>query len=192
MDSLINKCFYCGLQSTVSNDPWPSGWSPDHMLAIGHLQCQLVICILCVQAVPKVFCAGLDIREMYKAERGRLAEFWRVFQTFWMKLYTSRLATVAAINVHIFCSISFQIFMKLMKVVLLLGNYIEYNVPMVTVCQCQALVVRWIARWAMNGGSDVRRPWFTDRLVDLAFEFSTKSLLETSERSLTIIACVLQ
>jgi len=36
---------------------------------------------------------------MYQPERGKLAEFWRALQMFWMKLYVSRLATLAAINV---------------------------------------------------------------------------------------------
>jgi len=36
---------------------------------------------------------------MYQPKRARLVEFWRALQTFWMKLYISRLTTVAAINV---------------------------------------------------------------------------------------------
>jgi len=56
---------------------------------------------LFAQAVPKIFCAGLDIQELYQAEPDRLKAFWRALQTFWMKLYISRLATIAAINVHV-------------------------------------------------------------------------------------------
>jgi len=59
-----------------------------------------VVCISCtLQAIPKIFCAGLDIHEIYQPERGKLMEFWRALQVFWMKLYMSRLTTVAAINV---------------------------------------------------------------------------------------------
>lgn len=62
--------------------------------------CLRLLCIWHVQAVPKVFCAGLDIQELYQPERRKLMEFWRSLQTFWMKLYVSPLATVAAINVY--------------------------------------------------------------------------------------------
>jgi 3,2-trans-enoyl-CoA isomerase len=57
--------------------------------------------LMFIQAVPKIFSAGLDITEMYQPERGRLVEFWRALQNFWMKLYISPLATAAAINVSI-------------------------------------------------------------------------------------------
>lgn len=48
----------------------------------------------------KIFCAGLDIMEMYNPKKERLTEFWRELQGVWMNLYNSRLATIAAINGH--------------------------------------------------------------------------------------------
>jgi len=56
--------------------------------------------LVITSAVPKIFSAGLDILELYQPERGRLAEFWRALQNFWMKLYASPLAPAAAINGH--------------------------------------------------------------------------------------------
>lgn len=47
-----------------------------------------------------VFCAGLDIMEMYQPQEARLREFWKTLQEVWMKLYGARHATVAAINGH--------------------------------------------------------------------------------------------
>lgn len=48
----------------------------------------------------KIFCAGLDIMEMYNQQRDRLTEFWRMLQSVWISLYNTRLATIAAINGH--------------------------------------------------------------------------------------------
>ncbi|XP_045214895.1 enoyl-CoA delta isomerase 1, mitochondrial-like [Mercenaria mercenaria] len=48
----------------------------------------------------KIFCAGLDIMEMYNPQRDRLTEFWRMLQNVWINLYNSRLITIAAINGH--------------------------------------------------------------------------------------------
>ncbi|XP_058061173.1 enoyl-CoA delta isomerase 1, mitochondrial-like [Anopheles bellator] len=47
-----------------------------------------------------VFCAGLDIMEMYKPNQERLRDFWSTLQDVWFKLYGSPFATVAAINGH--------------------------------------------------------------------------------------------
>lgn len=47
----------------------------------------------------KVFSAGLDLMEMHQPEtRADLETFWTAVQDCWLKLYTSPLATVAAIN----------------------------------------------------------------------------------------------
>jgi 3,2-trans-enoyl-CoA isomerase len=62
-----------------------------------------------LKALPKIFTAGLDIQELYQPERGRLAEFWRSLQNFWMRLYVSPLATAAAINVSETCETHFYI-----------------------------------------------------------------------------------
>ena len=51
------------------------------------------------QAQPKIFSAGLDIMEMYNPKPERLRAFWRALQDLWIRVYVSRLATVAAINV---------------------------------------------------------------------------------------------
>ena len=53
--------------------------------------------MILTSALPTIFCAGLDITEFMKDE-GRLKQFWESFQSIWLKLYGSRLATVAAVN----------------------------------------------------------------------------------------------
>jgi 3,2-trans-enoyl-CoA isomerase len=56
--------------------------------------------LVITSALPKIFSAGLDINELYQPKPGKLAEFWRALQDFWIKLYVSPLATAAAINGH--------------------------------------------------------------------------------------------
>ena len=51
-------------------------------------------------SLPSVFCAGLDIMEMYKPDEARLTDFWHSFQQLYLDLYGSRLATIAAIHGH--------------------------------------------------------------------------------------------
>jgi len=45
-----------------------------------------------------IFSAGLDITELYRPDPNRLPEFWKSFQDLFIKLYGSRLATIAAIE----------------------------------------------------------------------------------------------
>ncbi len=52
------------------------------------------------KALPSVFCAGLDIREMYKSSEERFRKFWSSFQKLWLQLYGSKMASVALINVR--------------------------------------------------------------------------------------------
>lgn len=47
-----------------------------------------------------VFCAGLDIFEMYKPNPERVRKFWTTLQDTWIKLYGSSYPTVAIINGH--------------------------------------------------------------------------------------------
>lgn len=47
---------------------------------------------------PKVFSAGLDIMEMYGRSPERCGEFWRAVQEMWLKLYSSNMIVIAAIN----------------------------------------------------------------------------------------------
>ncbi|KDO31959.1 hypothetical protein SPRG_03174 [Saprolegnia parasitica CBS 223.65] len=47
---------------------------------------------------PKIFSGGLDIMEMYQPQTKRLGQFWRAFQNTCLRLYTTPLATVAAIE----------------------------------------------------------------------------------------------
>lgn len=47
---------------------------------------------------PGVFSAGLDLREMYGKNPAHYAEYWRAVQEMWLKLYTSNMILVAAIN----------------------------------------------------------------------------------------------
>lgn len=63
---------------------------------------------LTTQAQPRVFSAGLDIMEMYRKSPERCGEFWRAVQEMWLKLYSSNMVTIAAINV----CLSFHVFLQ--------------------------------------------------------------------------------
>lgn len=52
------------------------------------------------QISSRVFCAGLDLHELYKPDQLRLREFWSTLQDVWLKIYSSSFPTVAAINGH--------------------------------------------------------------------------------------------
>ncbi|XP_008328893.1 enoyl-CoA delta isomerase 1, mitochondrial [Cynoglossus semilaevis] len=54
--------------------------------------------LILTSSQPKVFSAGLDIMEMYGQSPERCAEFWRAVQEMWLKLYSSNMAVIAAIN----------------------------------------------------------------------------------------------
>lgn len=54
--------------------------------------------LVLASAVPHVFSAGLDINEMWNPEEDRLRQFWQSVQSLWLRLYSSPLATVAAIE----------------------------------------------------------------------------------------------
>jgi len=55
--------------------------------------------VLC-SAIPTIFSAGLDIREMYQKDESHLRSFWTALQDLWIKMMTTRLATAAAIEGH--------------------------------------------------------------------------------------------
>ena len=54
--------------------------------------------IVLTSSLTKVFCAGLDIMEMYQPERKKAEVFWSTFQDLWISLYGCKIPTVAAIN----------------------------------------------------------------------------------------------
>ncbi|NXM72119.1 ECI1 isomerase, partial [Serilophus lunatus] len=54
--------------------------------------------VIITSAVPKIFSSGLDIMEMYGKSTEHYAEFWRAVQELWLRLYSSNMVTVAAIN----------------------------------------------------------------------------------------------
>ncbi|KAM9346381.1 enoyl-CoA delta isomerase 1, mitochondrial [Symphorus nematophorus] len=54
--------------------------------------------LILTSSQPKVFSAGLDIMEMYGRSPERCGEFWRAVQEMWLKLYSSNMVTIAAIN----------------------------------------------------------------------------------------------
>lgn len=63
---------------------------------------QFTVCFLLLvslQGQPKVFSAGLDILEMYGKSPERCGEFWKAVQEMWLKLYSSNMVTIAAVNV---------------------------------------------------------------------------------------------
>ncbi|XP_071796623.1 enoyl-CoA delta isomerase 1, mitochondrial-like isoform X1 [Asterias amurensis] len=49
-------------------------------------------------SVQAVFCYGLDVAEMYQKSFDKFRDFWKALQDAWVRLYTSRLVTIAAIN----------------------------------------------------------------------------------------------
>eukprot|EP00316_Scyphosphaera_apsteinii_P009697 CAMPEP_0119319404 /NCGR_PEP_ID=MMETSP1333-20130426/49272_1 /TAXON_ID=418940 /ORGANISM="Scyphosphaera apsteinii, Strain RCC1455" /LENGTH=231 /DNA_ID=CAMNT_0007325801 /DNA_START=237 /DNA_END=932 /DNA_ORIENTATION=- len=51
-------------------------------------------------AIPSIFSAGLDLKMLYGCSDDNAAAYWTAVQEFWMALYTTPLATVAAINGH--------------------------------------------------------------------------------------------
>ncbi|KAK7940195.1 hypothetical protein WMY93_003521 [Mugilogobius chulae] len=54
--------------------------------------------LIITSSLPKVFSAGLDILEMYGKSPERCGEFWRAVQEMWLKMYSSNMVTIAAIN----------------------------------------------------------------------------------------------
>merc|ERR1711911_513829 len=66
---------------------------------LGQLEKEKCRGVILTSALPKIFSAGLDIREMYKPEEERLRNFWYSLQGLWLQLYGSKMATVALINV---------------------------------------------------------------------------------------------
>ncbi|XP_019749041.1 enoyl-CoA delta isomerase 1, mitochondrial [Hippocampus comes] len=54
--------------------------------------------LIITSSLPKVFSAGLDILEMYGKSPESCGEFWKAVQEMWLKLYSSNMVTVAAIN----------------------------------------------------------------------------------------------
>ncbi|XP_063984817.1 enoyl-CoA delta isomerase 1, mitochondrial-like [Diachasmimorpha longicaudata] len=54
--------------------------------------------LILTSSLPTVFCAGLDIMEMYKPEVKRCTEFWTNLQDTWIVLNELPIPTVAAIN----------------------------------------------------------------------------------------------
>lgn len=54
--------------------------------------------LIITSSQPKVFSAGLDILEMYGKSPESCGEFWKAVQEMWLKLYSSNMVTIAAIN----------------------------------------------------------------------------------------------
>jgi len=56
--------------------------------------------IVLTSSLPTIFCAGLEITEMYKPDQDRLRLFWGALQDLFLALYGCKVPTVAAINGH--------------------------------------------------------------------------------------------
>jgi len=56
--------------------------------------------IILTSSLPTIFCAGLEITEMYKPDEERLRKFWSSLQEVFLTLYSCKVPTVAAINGH--------------------------------------------------------------------------------------------
>ncbi|XP_075371254.1 enoyl-CoA delta isomerase 1, mitochondrial [Mycteria americana] len=54
--------------------------------------------VIFTSAVPKIFSSGLDITEMCGKSTEHYAEFWRAVQEMWLRLYSSNMVTIAAVN----------------------------------------------------------------------------------------------
>jgi len=56
--------------------------------------------IVLTSSLNTIFCAGLDITEMYKPDEERIRVFWGSLQDAYLSLYGCKVPTVAAINGH--------------------------------------------------------------------------------------------
>ncbi|NXF12787.1 ECI1 isomerase, partial [Smithornis capensis] len=54
--------------------------------------------VIITSAIPKIFSSGLDIMEMCGKSTEHYAEFWRAVQEMWLRLYSSTMVTLAAVN----------------------------------------------------------------------------------------------
>jgi 3,2-trans-enoyl-CoA isomerase len=48
----------------------------------------------------KIFCAGLELAELYKKDEAYLGKFWWTLQEMWLRLYSCPLPVVAACTGH--------------------------------------------------------------------------------------------
>lgn len=58
--------------------------------------------VILTSSLPKVFSAGLDIKELLNPDVKRCDEFWTSFQDVWLTLYGLKIPIAAAINVSIY------------------------------------------------------------------------------------------
>lgn len=56
--------------------------------------------VILTSSSERIFCAGLDLKECYKAETSHLQSIWVALQNLWRTLYSSPLITVALVNGH--------------------------------------------------------------------------------------------
>jgi len=56
--------------------------------------------LVLTSSMPTVFCAGLEITEMYKPEQKKLEVFWGSLQDLWIELYSCKVPTAAAVIGH--------------------------------------------------------------------------------------------
>ena len=98
--------------------------------------------------VPGVFSAGLDLRSMHNRSTDELAAFWKAVQEMWLALYTTRLATVAAIP----------------------GHCIAGGCILALACDVRVMVDGGKGRFGVNETTFglVPPPWLTQMMVDAA------------------------
>lgn len=56
--------------------------------------------VILASSLPTIFCAGLNIHEMYNKDKEYLQAFWTTLQDFWYKFYSSKKVYISAINVR--------------------------------------------------------------------------------------------
>jgi len=64
----------------------------------GQVEDGLIHGMVLKSGLKNIFSAGLDIREMYRPTQPRLSSFWTALQELWITLYSTPLATAAAIQ----------------------------------------------------------------------------------------------
>ncbi|KAL5279292.1 ECI1.2 family protein [Megaselia abdita] len=67
---------------------------------IGDLETNKCKGLILSSSSKNIFCAGLDLTEIYKPDQEKLKSLWTAFQDLWIKLYGASFPTTAALNGH--------------------------------------------------------------------------------------------
>lgn len=67
---------------------------------LSHLEQSGAKALVLTTELPNIFCAGLELSELHQPSQERVRSFWTSFQDLWIKLYSYKLPTIAAITGH--------------------------------------------------------------------------------------------